>query len=297
MKVLVVGWGSAGKRHARHAAALGHEVHVHDESPDVRAMGYDAYQWHTALDAALRVRPEAVVIATPAVTHAAILDVCRKVPRLFVEKPLAMNWNEVVALSAAAFRPVAVGYQMRFHPHAIALKGIVDQMRAGRGLASLVAWQGDAGKTWPGTKYADALLECSHEIDLMLHLAGDAKVPYAESAPSGQTWNLALLHDGGVPSKVHVSMEAARYERWAAAIGNDGRYAWWGWHGPSGRSTLIYPDKHEDVLLDTTDLAYRDEMASFLGPQWTGCDLSGAMAVLRVCDTARHLAVMAHATT
>lgn len=291
MKVLIVGLGSIGRRHAANAAHLGHEVHCTDSEPT--AQEHCRWTWHESLEAALRLKPEAVVIATPAATHADMLARCGKVARVFMEKPLATSRLEIIGVNRAAHERLAVGYQLRFHPHVRALKLIVAGMRAGKGVATLVAWQADAGHTWPGTAYADTLLECSHETDVALWLLGPAKVAYAACSDAGKTWDLALLHDGGVLSKVHVSTDAARYDRWTSVLGNDGRWAWWGWHGPSGRSVLIRPDKSEETLNDTTHAAYVDELRSFLGAEpWIGCDFAGGMAVLAVCDKARELAAV-----
>lgn len=294
MKVLIVGLGSMGRRHAANAHRMGHDVHCQDDDPS--AFEHCRWTWHESLGAALRLKPEAVVIATPAATHADLLSQCdrSKLTRLFVEKPLGVSRVDMVrsGLLQADQRPVAVGYQLRFHPHVRALKRLVGEMRAGKGVATLVAWQADAGHAWPGTAYADALLECSHEIDLALDLLGPAKVAYAAHSDDAKTWDLALLHDGGIMSKIHLSTAAARYDRWVAVVGNDGRYCWWGWHGPSGRSVLIRPDKSEDTLSDTTHEAYYVEIGAFLGDAWTGCDLAGGLAVLAVCDRARELAAL-----
>lgn len=289
MKVLVIGYGSIGKRHADNARRLGHEVLVCDTNMTVHAPGE-----YTSLEAALHQWPAAVIIATPAKTHADILSQVSLKSRVFVEKPLALSRAELYK-AAPQQRHVAVGYQMRFHPHLRELKHIADTMRLGRGIATAVAWQADAGQHWPGTDYADTLAECSHEIDAALYVLGPAKTVYAERVNA--TWNLALLHDGGVPSKIHLSTDSARYERWMALVGNDGRYAWWGWHGPSGKSTLVRPDKSEETLQDTTHQAYVAELENFLGSAWTGCDMAGGVAVLQVCDEARKMALMAHATT
>lgn len=292
MKVLVIGLGSIGRRHAANAAHLGHEVHCHDTDP--AAQEHCRWAWHESLEAALRIWPGAVIIATPAKTHAAMLSEVSLKSSVFVEKPLALSRTELLK-EMPQRRTVAVGYQMRFHPHLRELKHIADTMRLGKGIATAVAWQADAGQHWPGTDYADTLVECSHEIDAALYVLGPAKTVFAERVRG--TWTLALLHDGGVPCAVHLSMDSARYERWMALVGNDGRYAWWGWHAPSGKSLLIRPDKSEETLQDTTHQAYVSELDTFLNGVWTGCDIAGGLAVLQVCDDARKMALMAHATT
>ena len=155
MRILIVGLGSIGQRHARNLRALlGPDLellacrvrgrpHVitpeleMDSSRDVeREYGIRAFR---ELNAALAERPEIAFIANPSSMHVpAALACARAGCDLFVEKPLSDSLAGVEELIAAVEerrRIAMVGYQLRFHPCFAALGGVLEQGRIGRPLA------------------------------------------------------------------------------------------------------------------------------------------------------------------
>ncbi len=98
---------------------------------------------------------------------------------VFVEKPLAMNVDEVAAIVAAARtapdRHIMVGFNRRFSPHMVKIK----QLLAGRGEPLAMNFVGNAGFIPPEVWVHDPVRgggrivgEACHFIDLMVFLTG-----------------------------------------------------------------------------------------------------------------------------
>jgi predicted dehydrogenase len=133
LRVAVIGAGSWGRNHVRTVAALGDAelAAVCDLSPRVReamARLYPGTLVTDDVDAALSAA-EAVVIATPATSHAmlAARAIERGLPVL-VEKPFALTSSEaerVVDLAERTGVPLVVGHLLVFHPAVERLKGMI----------------------------------------------------------------------------------------------------------------------------------------------------------------------------
>jgi predicted dehydrogenase len=129
-------------------------------------------------------RPEAVVIATPPASHAALcLEALDLGLHVICEKPLALSVAEaetVLASAAEAGRRVAVNHEFRCTPIFEAVGAALAQERFGRlvfcqmwQLMDLAPWDEPAG--WRAAMADRALLEGGvHLIDLMLTLFGSA---------------------------------------------------------------------------------------------------------------------------
>ena len=249
MKVLVMGYGSIGRRHAANALSFGHRVAVHDPQPselpppEMRYFPMDvaAYAWN----------PDAIVIATPASTHGTLykraIAVCHSV---FIEKPLALNMFDFCnghsdgRFGVDSRSHVQVGCNWRFHPLVTTLRHHADIVPGWPQEADL--WVLCDSREWPGTGYADGLLECgAHEIDLAQYFCG--KITHVSDASFVENiWRLALEHETGAKSRITICDRAQ--------LGRGMRITWpthvGGYHVP-------YGDPH---LLDDDEISYRLEM-------------------------------------
>lgn len=292
MNVAVFGYGSMGTRHAQNAVALGHDVMVHDP---LRGLGHPG----EVAERELIRQSHAVVIASPAATHARLLWQALWFSRpVYVEKPLAMNatqTGELAARFADATERVVVGYNLRHHPHVVALKRWAESSNRPVGTFYVLCDMA----TWPGTTYADALLECSHEIDLALWMLGPASVRRARQTSDGKDWTITLSHDNGGESLVQIGTDRNAYARGAVLADvtrQRGTSGGWTWHAPSARST--YSDGEGITNLDVSaDDTYRAALAAFLDAAGepdrpgafarAGCTFAEAARVLEACDAAR----------
>ena len=133
LKVVVFGAGSWGRNHVRTVAAQGDAelAAVCDLNPKVREAMARAYPGVLVTDdaeAALGAA-EAVVVATPATSHAALAEraVERGLPVL-VEKPFALTSAEaerVVELAEKKRVPLVVGHLLVFHPAVERLRAMI----------------------------------------------------------------------------------------------------------------------------------------------------------------------------
>lgn len=260
MRVLVVGYGSMGRRHAANALALGHEVGVHDTDNERRSQalssGYVSAndRWLAGVDA--------VVVATPASQHAQAMRDWWATPML-VEKPLAASAAEIEALVCQP-SDVFVGYNWRWHPE------VVSAVAANPLPDSIELWCHTRMTDWPGRGYADPLLECSHEIDTLCRWRWP-RLPRLVSANTvGCSAN--LVFDTG--DTVVLQWNALQKLRTVRVT-----------YGES--VCAICPSLGAELKQ-----SYRDEMVAFLkwvvdGVNRGQCDLAGGLAVMRICEQAK----------
>src|SRR5881409_1877997 len=136
----VIGAGAWGKNHVRTAATLPEAelVAVCDADPKTRErIGRQHPSAHVTADVAdLLSRVDAVVVASPAGTHATLALQCIEAGKpCLVEKPFALSVHdaEAVARAAAARRvPVLAGHLLLFHPAVERLRTLVQGGELGR---------------------------------------------------------------------------------------------------------------------------------------------------------------------
>jgi len=109
-------------------------VAVADPDPERRALVRDVYPHLATATSAeeLLARPDvtAVIVATPATTHATVATQALEAGKhVLVEKPLAMSAEEgavVVSRARDLGRVLMVGHVLEYHPAVLALRGLVD---------------------------------------------------------------------------------------------------------------------------------------------------------------------------
>ncbi|MDQ6831353.1 MAG: Gfo/Idh/MocA family oxidoreductase [Gemmatimonadota bacterium] len=136
LRVLMLGLGSVGQRHARNLRTLlGDRVellacrsrglrrvireHARVEENADLEREYELTVF-SSLDEALARQPDVAVIATPSSLHVSAALACARAGcHLFIEKPLSdslVGVEELIAEVAQRKRVAAIGCQMRFHP-------------------------------------------------------------------------------------------------------------------------------------------------------------------------------------
>lgn len=175
-KALVVGYGSIGKRHERVLSQLGCKTSVVSRRRDI---GHD-HAYGSLERAVLDEEPDYVVIASRTGEHHADVSELSRLDfrgMVLAEKPLFASANQIPANKFVQF---CVGYNLRFD-------SVVQQaMRqlVGRSLLSAQLYVGQYLPTWrPDSDYrfsysasseagGGALLDLSHELDVLLRLGG-----------------------------------------------------------------------------------------------------------------------------
>ena len=152
MRFLIAGFGSIGRRHLRNLLELGEQDII------LLRSGYSTLSIDeisnlpvvTSIDAALKHRPDAVIVATPTALHMdvaipAALAGCH----IFLEKPVAEDLRRVNELRAALQKgggKAQVGFQFRFHPGLREVKTWLESGSAGKTVAARAQW----GEYLPG---------------------------------------------------------------------------------------------------------------------------------------------------
>src|ERR1039458_5195615 len=133
-RVLVVGCGSIGRRHARNLKALVvRQLGCCDTNAEALKQCCEELNGETFADygeALQKFRPDIVLICTPPVYHVEEALAALQAPaHVFIEKPLSHESFGIQALIAEARRRdrnVQIGYNMRFHPGLQILKELID---------------------------------------------------------------------------------------------------------------------------------------------------------------------------
>jgi len=177
MKVLVVGMGSIGQRHAVNFKALSHDVTVCSQRPQA-----DWRNFPKLGQALSEFQPDYVVIANETAKHGSCLDEVLKnssgVKGILVEKPLYAFLPQ--QYPALATQKVKVAYNMRFHP-------LIIELRSRLGSMPILGWNAYVGQHLTGwrpqrdyrhvysskrSEGGGAIRDLSHEIDMLLFLTG-----------------------------------------------------------------------------------------------------------------------------
>lgn len=246
VRVLVVGAGSIGTRHARNLRALGATVAVTDPDP-ARLVGVEGAVGFDLERGALS-GYEGIVVASPSVHHREQVErALATEARVLVEKPLDVDAARLPALVEAAGDRVMVGYNLRLHAPLERLVEWVHGGRVGRVLGVRL-WFGSYLPDWrPGQDYrvtysarrelgGGVLLDAIHELDLLVWLlddrldvlgaaverVGDLEIDVEDSVRA------LLRHRDGALVEVSLDYLSRRYRRGVEVIGSDAtaRFDW-----------------------------------------------------------------------
>jgi predicted dehydrogenase len=172
LRVVVIGAGDMGARHARHWAAAGARVLAVADPDRTRAemaaaeAGAEAF---TDADAALELRPDAVSVCTPTFLHAHYsIAALTGGAHVLCEKPVSLTLADAYAMRQAAAthgRELRIGFMRRFDP---AYEQLMDlASRAGR---PLLAQATITAGVRPKRLMHDALANGGPIIDMCCHL-------------------------------------------------------------------------------------------------------------------------------
>ena len=230
LKLGVVGAGTWGRNHVRTAASLADAelAAVCDTDAQVRGRLERQYPGaHVTGDLAdLLGRVDAVVIASPAATHARIALQCVEAGKpCLVEKPFALSTRDAEAVARAGSGrgvPVLAGHLLVFHPAVERLRSLVQEGELGRiyylyGLrVNLGQVRADENALWSFGP---------HDVSVALYLLGEAPVRVAAHGKSylqpkvEDVVFLAMEFGSGVLAHVQLSWLDPHKERKLTVVG------------------------------------------------------------------------------
>ena len=323
-RLLVVGLGSIGRRHARIVREIFPDVQVvalrHRGSHD--AATPDICGCVTSLEEALEFRPQAAVVANPASRHLDVaLPLAEAGVHLLIEKPISHNSRgvaELIAVCEARGLTLITGYNLRYLPSLRRFRHLLGERRVGR-VMSVRAEVGQFLPSWrPETDYRETvtaqaalgggvLLELSHEIDYLRWLFGE--VDWV-SATTGRQSSLEVDVDdtahlvigfaskeGAVPIIAALNMDFIRRDttRICSVIGEKGTLRWNAVAGTveifeqngDGWQALFTQDDQRDTSYVAEWQDFLECMEGGASPRVSGHD---GLAALRVIEAAQRSA-------
>ena len=182
-RVVIVGLGQMGRSHALAHHRLGSRiVGLVNRSPMTLPPDLQSYPQFTSLDAALALKPDLVVIATYADSHAALaIQAMQGGAHVFVEKPLATTVEDaerVADVARQTGRKLVVGYILRHHPSWMRL------IAEARGLGGPYVFRMNLNQQSTGAEWAihkalmlstSPLVDCGvHYVDMMCQITDAA---------------------------------------------------------------------------------------------------------------------------
>ncbi|MEQ8193979.1 MAG: Gfo/Idh/MocA family oxidoreductase [Rhodospirillales bacterium] len=226
MKVLLVGTGGIGGRHARFLRTHYPEAHLiavrntHNEI--TRDLNMDLFP---NLEEAIACGPNAAIVALPPSLHGMIAcKILKAGIALYLEKPVAISSHEIedVAFSAETNGVITMsGCNLRFLPGFRRIRGLLAERALGRilcGHLSVGQWLPDwrPGRDYRTTYSAQRKLgggvicDLIHELDLARFLFGEFSVGTAHAGTSGaleidcEDWAEILLTNKNFTVSIHL---------------------------------------------------------------------------------------------
>ena len=305
MNVLVVGFGSIAKKHLENLRLL---------YPDARLavlcrlgkprdpQGLEQIFHDTASAAGWE--PDFIIIASPATLHADHVAAFAplQVPML-VEKPLTASLEDAYRLLAATSSRCMLGYQLRFTDGFRLLQEWLPQlgrlyyvrMEVGQYLPS---WRPDTPLSAMVSANPElgggALLELSHELDLLSALAGQPARVYAASGPAShlhlsveECIELSLRYDSGLLAQIHLDMLQYKPTRQSKWLGEFGQIEW-----DMLNNTLSWYDRQGSLFrqmvgTSTPQQVAQRQLTAFIDGLDEGASAEQGIVPLLIVDAAR----------
>jgi len=186
LKIGVVGAGAWGRNHVRTVAGLaeGELAAVCDTDPKVRERIARQYPGAlvTADVAALLGVVDAVIVASPAATHATVARQAVEAGKpVLVEKPFALSVGDAEAVARQAAEPVLAGHLLVYHPAVERLREMVQKGELGK-VFYLYGLRVNLGQV---RKDENALWSFGpHDVSVALYLLGEQPVRVAAHGKS-----------------------------------------------------------------------------------------------------------------
>jgi predicted dehydrogenase len=290
LRLLVIGGGSIGKRHAKNLLSLGVNNLVIVEPDQVRALEIQEtlqVKVATSIEAACEQSTfDAAVICSPSRFHPEHALLCsEKGMHLFIEKPAAPSKEGLVALGAVAKNKkiiTMVGSNWKFHPMFQKMKTLIDDGVVGKILSARCQfgqylpdwhpWEDYRRGYSANQKLGGGILLDSHEFDYLTWFLGpvstlislSGKVSSLEIDVEDIAETIVRFESGAI-GEIHVDYIQRFYQREFEFFGETGSISW----NAKDKKVileLVGKDAQEFLLPDdyyTNDM-YVEEMKHFL---------------------------------
>jgi predicted dehydrogenase len=252
--ILIVGTGSAGKRHARNLHSLGCAVSCMDPRQDrldeICAEGIALESIFTSLEEAFAAGKafDAVVIASPPSFHVeqSIYALKRDIPVL-LEKPVSPDLASALKLKAALKDtgiPLLLGYTWRWWPPLLKVKKLLERQAIGELKFVKFTMAAHLADWHPWERYQDffmasrtlgggAILDESHWLDLMLWFFGMPEKLFAKvekisdlEIETDDNVDMLVFYNNDMRVSLHLDLYARPHEKSIQFVGENGTLIW-----------------------------------------------------------------------
>lgn len=250
-----IGCGYWGRNLARNFAELGVLAAVSDDNAaaSARFAGDFSTQARSFEEIIADPAIDAVSIATPAPTHAALACAAIEAGKhVFVEKPLALSVDEALPVIDAADRAgrvLMVGHLLRYHPHFLALRDVVRSGRLGA-LRYVHSNRIGFGKV---RVHENILWSFApHDLSMIIELIGEEPASISAHGAAFVTPGVAdnaICHFkflSGVSGHVQVSWLHPFKEHRLVVIGKEGMAVFEDSHPEHAKRLAVYPHRVVD---------------------------------------------------
>ena len=321
-KVLIIGCGSIGSRHARNLFDIGVDrLYFYDLEIESAKKLSDKLggTYFDSLDDALNKGPNIAFITNPTSLHInSALKTAKSGCHLFIEKPLSHTMegvSELLEIIKGRGLITMVGCNMRFHPGPSMIKKFLDDELIGKVLfgqiyagSYLPEWRPDQDykKSYSALKDLGGgiILDGIHEIDLARWFTGPVSSVFCKTRNSGflgieteETASMIFTHKDGVVTELHLDYVQRPYNRGCRIVGEKGTLTW---DFTDGAVRLYHPEEDSWETLPRSDdwelnRMYVDELNHFLTcveeKRPTCQDIASATVVLEVALAAKRSAL------
>lgn len=319
--ILIVGYGSIGRRHLQNLRALSHKNFIlyrtgkstlpDDEIPGI-PVEYD-------LNEALAHRPWITIVANPTALHMEVaLAAAKAGSHLFLEKPVSNTLSGVEKLRQIAHKKglvIMVGYQFRFHPLLRQIKRLLETNEIGPVVSAQAHW-GEYLPDWhPGEDYHQSyaakkelgggvILTLSHPFDYLRWLFGEVGSVFAVQSQNGglgidveDSADILLSFKSGAIGNVHLDYIQHPPEHTLRIIGQKGVIFWDNLNGllkwQSGKTGGKWKKLSVPKNFDRNTM-FIDEMHHFLtcitNSEQPLCTIDDGITALRIALSAKQSA-------
>ncbi len=313
MRVLVIGSGSIARRHLANLQSnpnVEDAVMVRSRKPEANAPRASSNPVLASMEEAMTWQPDRVVVASPAPFHLEHAQMFASAGvTLLIEKPLSDEWEQCLTHQSWLFeaeRRISVGYNLRYLPSAVFLKSFIDEGRL-TGISSINIEVGQYLPDWrPGSDYrlqvsaqkslgGGAILELSHELDLLVWLFGYPTGVFCRARQSGQlkidvedTVDAIFALGTGVSASLHMDFLQRAATRKIKVITAMGNLVWNIIEDTvelvtgTGAEPLFTPP-HRD-----RNHSYRQEMNDFISQGRCAASVADAWSVMKLVSAMKH---------
>lgn len=243
MKILVIGLGSIGKRHAQNLLKCGYKDLIFCTKNKNLPKELKKIKCYKKLILALNEKPKVAFICNETTLHCRTAIKCaEKNCAIFIEKPLGHKLKEIKKLQKIVNNKKIfnmVGYMMRFHPAIIAIKKLIKKKYLGKLFYAYSEW-GEYLPNWhPKENYKKSYaakkigggssITLSHDLDLFRWFFGPIKKIIKETI-KGTSLNIKaesasdflLKFKSGINAFVHLDYLQKKSARYLKIVGEKG---------------------------------------------------------------------------